>query len=95
MTPNGLPGRCRGCGNAVVWTSRKWRHPDTLAPHACPPERPKCGAWMPTAKERCARRAGHADTHKTRWAMDNQLAMVTGRRKSYAALVGASDNPTT
>jgi hypothetical protein len=84
MTPNGLPGICRGCGQAVVWTSRHWRNPTTLGRHACPLDRPRCDAWMPLAKDRCARRGGHADGHKTRWAMDNQLAMVTGRRKAIA-----------
>lgn len=33
-----------------------------------------CGAWMPNAKERCARYAGHAEGlgggHRTRFALD-------------------------
>lgn len=30
-----------------------------------------CGVWMPKAKEPCARMAGHADEHRTRYALDN------------------------
>lgn len=34
-----------------------------------------CGAWMPKAHERCARRPGHSSrsgpSHRTRYALDN------------------------
>lgn len=30
-----------------------------------------CGAWMPKAKEPCARNKGHAPCHRTRYALDN------------------------
>jgi hypothetical protein len=33
--------------------------------------RPVCGAWMPNAKEPCARRAGHLTGHRSRYALDN------------------------
>lgn len=83
MTPNGLPGICRGCGNPVVYTMRHWRNPAHLGLHDC--RRPRCSAWMPIAKERCARAPGHRDVHKTRWAMDNQLDLsAAGVRKAHA-----------
>ncbi len=95
MTPNGLPGICRGCGNAVVYTSRHWRNPATLGRHVCPPDRPTCGVWMRNARELCGRAPGHRTEHRSRWAMDNQLQMVTGRRKAHTAGVEASGTPTT
>ena len=98
MTPNGLPGICRGCGNPVVYTSRHWRNPSHLGRHVCPPERPTCGAWMPIAKERCARRPGHVATanghgHRSRYVMDNDLAMRTGHRKAHTPRDGVSVTP--
>ena len=34
-------------------------------------QRPTCGAWMPYAKERCARFPGHAFEHRSAYALDN------------------------
>ena len=93
MTPNGLPGICRGCGQKVVYTSRHWRNPSHLGRHACPPDRPRCNAWMPTAKELCARAPGHNAEHRSRWAMDNALEMRTGRRKAHTPRDGVSVTP--
>lgn len=42
----------------------------------------RCDAWMPNARESCARRAGHRDAHRTRWAMDNAYRAATGRDPS-------------
>ena len=44
-----------------------------------------CGAWMPKARERCAREAGHRDCHRTRWALDNALYMARGRGRMNGA----------
>lgn len=38
-----------------------------------------CGEWMPKAAEFCARRRGHRDTHRSRYALDNAKAMRSGR----------------
>lgn len=38
----------------------------------------RCGAWMPQARDRCARAAGHAANHASRYALDNAAA---ARRK--------------
>lgn len=80
MTHIKLPGRCVGCGSDVVWYAKAWRDPLSGHRHRCPPDRPLCGAWMPKARERCARRPGHAEGtrhgdlgHRTRYAMDNLL----------------------
>jgi hypothetical protein len=68
-----LPGVCKGCGLPVVWTGKRWRNPGQRSGHhACKPDGfIICGAFMPQAKERCARRLGHTDHHSTRYAMDN------------------------
>ena len=68
-----LPGKCQGCGALVYWTGKRWRNPGQWGgTHACKPDGyVVCGAFMRNAKERCARRLGHNDGHKTRWAMDN------------------------
>lgn len=78
-----LPGICIICRNPVVYASKRWRDPYLRGkgkPHVCPVDRPTCGAWMRNARERCARAPGHANDHRTRWAMDNARAMATGRR---------------
>jgi hypothetical protein len=84
------PMPCIGCGKPVFWeiggkapllmehAGRLIRH------HAC---RGVCGAWMPNARERCARRAGHGGTvrypdHRTRYALDNA---AFSRRQGWAA----------
>lgn len=79
-----LPGRCIVCHEPVVWTGKRWR-PASLrgrGKHVCPVERGVCGAWMPNARERCARAAGHNYDHRTRYAMDNALERATGHRKA-------------
>lgn len=40
----------------------------------------RCGAWMPQAKEPCARIAGHRDSHRTRFALDNDRDPTWTRR---------------
>lgn len=30
-----------------------------------------CGEWMPVAAKPCARAVGHSDSHRTRYALDN------------------------
>jgi hypothetical protein len=38
-----------------------------------------CGAWMPFAKERCARRPGHRGSHRSRYVMDSEARMRRGK----------------
>jgi hypothetical protein len=45
-----------------------WSDDGGMTNHRC---RAKCLAWMPIAKERCARDKGHLYDHKTRYALDN------------------------
>ena len=76
-----LPGRCQGCGTPVSYDGKRWREAEGRGrgkAHACPEERPTCGAWMPQARERCARGPAHRDCHKTRYAMDCDLFRQTG-----------------
>jgi hypothetical protein len=76
-----LPGVCFGCGEPVVWTGKRWRDPgQRRGVHAdgCR----ICGALMPQIKERCARRRGHADCHRSRYDLDNQARQ---RRSGFAA----------
>lgn len=76
-----LPGRCGVCQMDVVWRGGYWkerRGKDFLI-HRCPTPKRLCGAWMPNAKERCARRPEHVTEHRTRYSMDNAAAMRTGR----------------
>lgn len=76
-----LPGICIVCRNPVLWNGRYWkdRSRGMGRRHVCPQDRPTCGAWMRNAKERCARSPGHGFEHRTRWAMDNQRRMSSGR----------------
>jgi hypothetical protein len=75
-----LPGVCVVCRNPVRWGGRTWRDRDGRGPrHHCPLDRDLCGAWMPYNRERCARRPGHRDSHRSRWSMDNACRMATGR----------------
>jgi hypothetical protein len=70
-----LPGVCIVCREPVVWNGKRW----LKAPvgrgigtkHTCPAERPSCGAWMPYARERCARGPRHRGTHRTAYALEN------------------------
>lgn len=39
---------------------------------------PLCGAWMPKARERCARKRGHRWNHSTADAVENGLRMRSG-----------------
>jgi hypothetical protein len=68
-----LPGTCQGCGQTVFWNGKKWRNPrQTSGGHACKPDGfVLCGALMAQVKERCARKLGHHNEHRTRYAMDN------------------------
>jgi hypothetical protein len=36
-------------------------------------ERQTCGAWMPYAKDHCARTPGHAYEHRSTYSLDNAL----------------------
>lgn len=68
-----LPGVCIVCRRDVVWSGKRWRNPGQRSGrHICPIDRPTCGAWMPHARERCARGPIHtAGAHRTAYAMDN------------------------
>lgn len=77
-----LPGRCITCGADVVWSRRAWRRPGQGGHlHRCAPDRPLCAAWMPYARERCARGPGHLTEHRTAYAMANQYRAHTGRER--------------
>jgi hypothetical protein len=71
------PGRCCVCSGEVWWHGKSWHNPGSSLRHRCPADRRTCGAWMPRARERCARRPGHVEGrgggHLTRYAMDNLL----------------------
>jgi hypothetical protein len=67
------PCPCSICGRLLTWNGRRW-----LPAHL----HDTCDAWMPYAKERCARRRGHGYEHKTRWALDNAREAATGRRSA-------------
>lgn len=43
-------------------------------------DQPICGAWMPLAKTHCARKVGHRDTHRSRWALNYDA--IAARRKA-------------
>lgn len=76
------PGRCRVCGAVVFWNGKRWRERNQKnGGHVCPSDRPECGAWMPNARELCARRPGHRDSHRSRWVMDDEAR----RRRKWAA----------
>lgn len=67
-----LPGVCIVCRESVVWTGKQWKAATNLErTHTCPEDRAVCGAWMPNAKERCARRPGHVTQHLTAYAIAN------------------------
>lgn len=73
----GLPGRCMGCGEDVVWNRKAWRRPAQGGHvHRCRVDRALCGAWMPYARERCARGPGHTTEHRTRYSLDNARSRV-------------------
>ena len=40
---------------------------------------PLCGAWMPQARERCARRRGHGWDHKTRYSGPTEIQRASQR----------------
>jgi hypothetical protein len=76
-----LPGRCIVCGQSVFWGGRSWRQGSGRgARHHCSEDRERCGAWMPYIRERCARRPGHGNSHRSEYAMENARFMATGRR---------------
>jgi hypothetical protein len=70
-----LPGVCIVCRQPVVWTGKRWeespRGRGMGRRHACPDDRKVCGAWMPNARERCARGPGHGYEHRTAYALEN------------------------
>jgi hypothetical protein len=75
-----LPGVCIVCRSAIWWGGRSWRDGNGRgARHICVSDRPTCGAWMPFARERCARRPGHGTEHRTAYSMENARFMRTGR----------------
>ena len=78
-----LPGVCQGCRQPVVWNGKRWRNPrQTSGRHACKPDGyVLCGGFMPQVKERCARRLGHNQEHRSRYAMDN----AARARRKWAA----------
>ena len=86
-----LPGTCIVCRQPVVWNGIAWRRPSGGANHACPTERPTCGAWMPQARERCARGPWHRGDHRSRYAMDNER--VSKSPRGYNARDGVSITP--
>lgn len=78
------PLPCQGCARPVVWNGKRWRNVGQRSGgHACQPAvNVRCGALMPYIKERCARRLGHNDEHRSRYAMDNA---ARSRRSGWAA----------
>lgn len=78
-----LPGRCVVCAADVVWTGKSWKDRRPVSArvrrkHVCRADRPACGALMPLARERCARRPGHTTEHRSRYALENARWMRTG-----------------
>lgn len=68
-----LPGVCRICRRAVVWTGRSWKEASNLRRrHVCPTDRPTCGAMMRYLHEPCARTPWHHGDHRSAYAMANQ-----------------------
>ncbi len=81
-----LPGRCQGCSARVVWNGKRWRNEGQRSGgHVCPDDRPECGYLMPYIKERCARRPGHRDSHRSRWTLDDEARRR--RRHGYISAV--------
>lgn len=67
-----LPGVCVVCRKPVIWTGKMWSNPRLGGHrHVCPKDRAVCGAYMPYAKERCARTPLHGYEHRTAYAMAN------------------------
>ncbi len=74
-----LPGRCQVCGTDVVWNGKRWRNVGQRSGgHVCPTDRPECGYTMPITRERCARRPGHRDSHRSRWVLDEEARRRRG-----------------
>lgn len=72
-----LPGVCIVCRDPVVWNGKSWKAPGQWGQrHVCRADRATCGAWMPYARERCARRPRHTTEHRTRYALDNARGMA-------------------
>lgn len=85
--PGHLPGVCIVCRADVVWNGKRWRNPGQRSGrHVCPADRPTCGAWMPIARERCARGPGHSgvDQHRSAYALDNARRMASARANGDA-----------
>jgi hypothetical protein len=73
-----LPGVCISCREPVVWNGKHWRAPGQWGrAHVC---QVACGALMPLALERCARRPGHTTPHRSRYAMDNECRAKGSQR---------------
>lgn len=75
------PIPCINCQRPVVWDRRGGalrlmnRRPAGKR-HVCAEV---CGAWMPLAKERCARAPGHLGSHRSRYVMDSEARMRRGK----------------
>lgn len=50
---------CMACGRLCEPRANGWQH-----------VRPRCGAWMPYARETCYRTVGHRDSHRSRYVME-------------------------
>ncbi len=88
------PMPCLTCRREVFWDriGSQWRLMEKVAKtarrHTCrhkPTDwrgAPRCGAVMPVLGETCARTAGHRDSHRSRYDLDNQ---IRARRAGFAA----------
>lgn len=71
------PVPCKACRAPVHWNGFRWIGVEGHA-HRCDgarlpiPRRGECGAYMPKAKDVCARAVGHAYSHRSRYALDNE-----------------------
>jgi hypothetical protein len=83
------PVPCQGCRQPVRWTGSRWS--SGRGRHMCPakPVKPLlCGAWMPVARQRCVRLAGHKQdplkggSHQSADALEHARLAKSGRRVS-------------
>jgi hypothetical protein len=74
-----LPGRCAGCSFKVTFTRGRWRDDFGVIHDCATPRKRVCGKRMPMYGETCARRPGHRNEHRSRYAMDNQRTAKAAR----------------